>query len=131
MEFARDAMCANLVSWGVVINSFTELDRVYFDHIKMEYGHDRVFAVGPMLPVGNNIIQRGGSSSSEVLSWLDICAAKSVLFVSFGSQFVLTNKQMEELALGLETSGVKFVWAVKEPTGGHAAGEYGKIPAGF
>ena len=26
MEFARDAMCANLVSWGVVINSFTELD---------------------------------------------------------------------------------------------------------
>nr|GEW34590.1 UDP-glycosyltransferase 89B2-like [Tanacetum cinerariifolium] len=103
----------------------------YFDHIKTEYGHDRVFAVGPLLPSGNNTIERGGSSWKDVLSWLDTCAAKSVLFVSFGSQFVLTNKQMEELALGLETSGVKFVWAVKEPTGGHVTGEYGKIPAGF
>ncbi|GJX47208.1 UDP-glycosyltransferase 89B2-like protein [Tanacetum coccineum] len=96
-----------------------------------EYGHDRVFAIGHLLPSGNNTIERGGSSSRDVLSWLDTCAAKSVLFVSFRSQFVLTNKQIEELALGLETSGVKFLWAVKEPTRGHAAGDYGRILAGF
>ncbi|CAI9266868.1 unnamed protein product [Lactuca saligna] len=132
-EFVKDGLRANMASWGVIINSFRELDRVYFDHIKAESGHDRVFAVGPLLPSSKNTTERGGpsSSSSDLLSWLDTCAAHTVVFVSFGSQFVLNNKQMEEIAVGLERSGVKFVWAVKEPTGGHAAGAYGKIPAGF
>ncbi|KAI3684990.1 hypothetical protein L6452_34220 [Arctium lappa] len=130
-EFVKDGLCANMASWGVVVNSFTELDRVYFDHIIAEFGHDRVFAVGPLLPPANNVVERGGSGSSEVMSWLDTCAARTVVFVSFGSQFVLTNKQMERIALGLERSGVKFVWAVKGPTGGHDVEEYGKIPAGF
>lgn len=130
-EFVKDGLCANMASWGVVINSFTELDRVYFNHIMAESGHDRVFAVGPLLPPAKNINERGGSGSSDVLSWLDTCDAQTVVFVSFGSQFVLTNKQMEQIALGLERSRVKFVWAVKEPTGGHAVEEYGNIPAGF
>ncbi|KAF5933871.1 hypothetical protein HYC85_030042 [Camellia sinensis] len=37
-------MLANSDSWGVVFNSFTELERVYIDHIKMEMGHHRVWA---------------------------------------------------------------------------------------
>ncbi|PWA45997.1 UDP-glucuronosyl/UDP-glucosyltransferase [Artemisia annua] len=134
IEFVNDCLSATLVSWGVIINLFTELDGVYYDHIKAEVGHDRVFEVGPLLLPSKYTTERGGSnttSSDDVLSWLDTCAAKTVVFVSFGSQVVLSNKQMEEIALGLENSGVKFLWVVKEPTGGHATGEYGNLPVGF
>ncbi|KVH98489.1 UDP-glycosyltransferase 89B2 [Cynara cardunculus var. scolymus] len=130
-EFIKDGLFANMVSWGVVINSFTELERVYIDHLKQEIGHDRVFAVGPLLPPGDKTIERGGPSSNEVLPWLDTCPPQSVVYVCFGSQAVLTNEQMEMVALGLERSQIKFVWSVKEPTVGHVAGKYGRIPSGF
>ncbi|CAH1442906.1 unnamed protein product [Lactuca virosa] len=130
-EFIKDGLSANMASWGIVINSFSELERVYVDHLKEELRHNRVFAVGPLLPPSNSTISRDGSSSKEVLSWLDTCASQSVVYVCFGSQAVLTNEQMEVVALGLEKSLVNFVWSVKEPTAGHVTGKYGKIPAGF
>lgn len=130
-EFIKDGLLANFASWGIVINSFTELERVYIDYLKEELGHDRVFAVGPLLPPANKTIERGGPSSKSILSWLDTCEAQSVVYVCFGTQAVLTNNQMAVVAMGLEKSLVKFVWSVKEPTVGHVAGEYGKIPAGF
>lgn len=54
-----------------------------------------------------------------------------MVYVCFGSQEVLTNHQMEAVALGLEKSGVRFVWSVKGPTKGHVEGDYGAVPAGF
>nr|Q6VAA5.1 RecName: Full=UDP-glycosyltransferase 89B2 [Stevia rebaudiana]AAR06921.1 UDP-glycosyltransferase 89B2 [Stevia rebaudiana] len=130
-EFIKDGFLADIASWGIVINSFTELEQVYVDHLKHELGHDQVFAVGPLLPPGDKTSGRGGSSSNDVLSWLDTCADRTVVYVCFGSQMVLTNGQMEVVALGLEKSRVKFVWSVKEPTVGHEAANYGRVPPGF
>lgn len=48
--FYRSCMLANMECWGFVFNSFAELERVYIDHIKKEMGHERVWAVGPLLP---------------------------------------------------------------------------------
>ncbi|CAL5362437.1 unnamed protein product [Camellia sinensis] len=137
-EFIKDGFESNMASWGLVFNSFSELERVYLDHLMEVLGHDRVWAVGPLVPPPVNDqsspIERGGSSSvlpSDVLSWLDTCEDRTVVYVCFGSQAVLSNKQMEELALGLEKSGVKFIWCIKEPTKGHVEGQYGVIPCGF
>ncbi|GJZ24252.1 UDP-glycosyltransferase 89B2 [Tanacetum coccineum] len=131
-EFLKDGLCNNMASWGIIVNSFTELEQVYVDHLKEEVGHDRVFAVGPILPTGNKTTERGGSSASNnVLSWLDTCEANTVVYICFGSQAVLTNQQMEVVATGLEKSHVRFIWAVKEPTIGHVAGKYSKTPDGF
>ncbi|CAL5442020.1 unnamed protein product [Camellia sinensis] len=137
-EFIKDGFESNMASWGLVFNSFSELERVYLDHLMKVLGHDRVWAVGPLVPPPVNDqsspIERGGSSSvlpSDVLSWLDTCEDRTVVYVCFGSQAVLSNKQMEELALGLEKSGVKFIWCIKEPTKGHVEGQYGVIPCGF
>ncbi|KAK7826133.1 udp-glycosyltransferase 89b2 [Quercus suber] len=110
-EFIKDAFRANMASWGLVINSFNGLERVYLENLKKDMGHDRVWAVGPLLPSGPN--QRGGSSSvkvEEILSWLDTCEDRKVVYVCFGSQALLNNNQMEKLAFGLEKSGVQFVW---------------------
>lgn len=133
-EFLKDAFLGNIASWGIVINSFSELERVYLDYLKESLGHDRVWSVGPLLPPEIDRVSRGGSSSvlaSEITSWLDKFDDQTVVYVCFGSLAVLTNKQMEELALGLEKSGVNFLWSSKIPTEGHVEGEYGMVPLGF
>nr|XP_023915071.1 UDP-glycosyltransferase 89B2-like [Quercus suber]POF07364.1 udp-glycosyltransferase 89b2 [Quercus suber] len=131
-EFIKDAFRANMASWGLVINSFNGLERVYLENLKKDMGHDRVWAVGPLLPSGPN--QRGGSSSvkvEEILSWLDTCEDRKVVYVCFGSQARLNNNQMEKLAFGLEKSGVQFVWVVKEPTEVYVDGDNNTVPQGF
>lgn len=138
-EFIRDGMLANLMSWGVVYNSFTELESEYLEYMRKELGHPRVWAVGPLLPseeVGAK--ERGGSGSvrvEEIMSWLDTCTEGSVVYVCFGSQAVLTRPQMEALAEGLEASGARFVWCVKGATRGHLelgqSEAYGVVPSGF
>uniref|UniRef100_A0A5B7A3F2 Putative UDP-glycosyltransferase 89B1-like n=1 Tax=Davidia involucrata TaxID=16924 RepID=A0A5B7A3F2_DAVIN len=132
-EFLRNSMLANLRSWGVVFNSFTELERVYIDHVKKEAGHNRVWAVGPLLPpVDEDDLmgptKRGGSSAvppHEVMTWLDGKADDSVVYVCFGSRGVLTNKQMVSLAAAIECGGVHFIWCVKATDQGHADGNAG------
>nr|DAD35132.1 TPA_asm: hypothetical protein HUJ06_005772 [Nelumbo nucifera] len=81
-EFIRDNFLANIASWGIVFNSFFELESVYFTHMRKDLGHHRVWAVGPLLPPGDDpTTERGGSSSvaaGDVISWLDRCRDNSV-----------------------------------------------------
>lgn len=136
-EFIKEGFLADVGSWGLVVNSFSDLERVYLDHLVEEMGCERVWAVGPLLPPDDDSsgpTERGGSSSvsvDDVLSWLDRCHDRKVVYVCFGSQAVLTNQQMEELALGLDKSQVNFIWSVKGITKGHVEGIYGTIPPGF
>lgn len=129
-EFIRDGLLINNESWGAVFNSFRELEAIYLDTVKKEMGHERVWAVGPLLPSKDDFLgsyKRGGSSvvpPHEVLTWLDDKVAASVVYVCFGSLAVLTSDQLRCLATALECSGVHFVWCVKEA-------ECGQIPEGY
>ncbi|KAI3867371.1 hypothetical protein MKX03_036498 [Papaver bracteatum] len=134
----RENLLANVRSWGVVFNSFTELESAYLDFMEKRtdgLGYKRVWAVGPLFPnVDPTAKERGGRNSvstQKIVSWLDKCPKNSVVFVCFGSQAALPNKQMEALAAGLECSKVRFLWCVKEPTVGLAEGAYSALPAGF
>ncbi|XP_043715314.1 UDP-glycosyltransferase 89B2-like [Telopea speciosissima] len=136
-ELIRDDFLANIASWGIAFNSFSELERHHLRHLENDFGHNRVWAVGPLLPPDDDPTvpaERGGSmsvSARDVMSWLDNREDNSVVYVCFGSQAVLTNEQMEAMAIGLEWSGVHFVWCVKEATVGHVAGKYSVVPTGF
>lgn len=138
-EFIRECYLADIASHGIVFNTFIELENVYLDYLMKDLGHNRVWSVGPVLPPGEEddvSVQsnRGGSSSvlaSEILAWLDKCEDHSVVYVCFGSQAVLTNKQMEELAIALDKSGVHFILSAKRATKGHASNDYGVIPSWF
>lgn len=135
-EFVKDGFRANVASYGLVINTFSGLERVYLDYLSNELGNDRLWSIGPVLPLDDvGPVERGGPSevlSSVVSSWLDACQDHTVVYICFGSQAVLTNKQMKELTLGLEKSGVKFILCVKGKTKGHVDDEdYGDIPPGF
>ncbi|KAK4782529.1 hypothetical protein SAY86_016631 [Trapa natans] len=146
LEFHRDAMLANIDSWGAVFNSFAEIERPYLDYMeKRVLGRGRVWAVGPLLPPpvdgGSTkaVAERGGSSSvpvKDVVSWLDACSDLSVVYICFGSRMVLNGEQTAALAEALETSGVHFIWCVREDgsnsTGTVAEEESGAaVPEGF
>lgn len=130
-EFIRDSYLGNFASYGWVFNSFDGLEGIHLDYLGKQLEHGRVWGIGPV-NVGPK--EGGGSSAtlaSDICSWLDTCEDHSVVFVCFGSQAVLTNEQMQELTLGLEKSGVKFILSVKGATKGHDHGNYASIPEGF
>nr|XP_048319007.1 UDP-glycosyltransferase 74B1-like [Ziziphus jujuba var. spinosa] len=62
--------------------------------------------------------------SDECLKWLETKTQNSVVYVSFGSMVSLTQKQMEEIAFGLQESNFHFLWVVRES-------ERDKLPNGF
>ncbi|GMY15450.1 udp-glycosyltransferase 89b2 [Fagus crenata] len=137
-EFSRSCILDDIASWGLIFNSFAELERVYVDHLRTELGHDRVWAVGPLLPLEDDVAgfnNRGGSSSvpcDQVMSWLDARPDNSIVYVCFGSRTSLNTKQIEVLASALEISGVQFILCVRNGSDeGRVDDDRGEIPDGF
>ncbi|KAK1436145.1 hypothetical protein QVD17_01921 [Tagetes erecta] len=100
---------------GVLVNSFLELEPGPFKAMEEgEWCKPEIYSVGPLIRSGSGN-QTG--EGFECLKWLDKHPVGSVLFVSFGSGGTLSQKQLNELAFGLEQSGQKFLWVVKSPQG--------------
>nr|AYR16605.1 UDP-glucosyltransferase UGT89N1 [Polygala tenuifolia] len=128
-------------SRGLICNSFAELERESLEIFKKKYlRHDRLWAVGPHLPIKDDPLgttKRGGHSSippAKVKEWLDSCKDdNSVVYIGFGSQITLSKTQMEAIAKGVEESGVRFIWYVKDPLkeADMAEEEQNVLPSGF
>ncbi|KAJ7951276.1 Glycosyltransferase [Quillaja saponaria] len=98
---------------GVFVNSFAQLEPETIEFLlKKEPGKPLVYPVGPLVNTDsiNNEVD-----VSECLKWLDDQSHDSVLFVCFGSGGTLSSDQINELALGLETSEQRFLWVVRSP----------------
>nr|XP_043608728.1 UDP-glycosyltransferase 89A2-like [Erigeron canadensis] len=120
-ELVLDGHIVGRSSWGSIVNTFYGLETQYMEYLTKIMGHGRVFGVGPVsLLNGSDPMTRGKSESGsdyDVLRWLDSRPDGSVLYVCFGSQKFLSKAQMEALAIGLEESGVHYVWVVKQELG--------------
>ncbi|CAL5351909.1 unnamed protein product [Camellia sinensis] len=100
---------------GTIINSCRSIEGTYIDLWK-EVQVDKnkqIWAVGPL---NTGAVDNGRNSNSQhkCLEWLDKQDPKSVLYVSFGTTTSLTNQQIKELAIGLEQSGQKFIWVLRD-----------------
>lgn len=102
--------------FGVVVNSFRGLELEYCNEFEMTQAR-RVYFVGPVslshTTDMHGVIERGGEGDASCLKWLDNKDARSVIFVSFGSQCYFKSAQLHELAVGLEESGRNFLWVVR------------------
>ncbi|KAM0981780.1 hypothetical protein ACFX2A_015078 [Malus domestica] len=99
---------------GIMVNSFADLEPGAFKAFKeTELGLclPPVYPIGPVIKTSST----DGLDANECLRWLDKQPYGSVLFVSFGSGGTLSQEQLNELALGLELSGQRFIWVVKSP----------------
>lgn len=99
----------------VLFTSFYELEPRVFDSLKSELSCP-VYPIGPciphMMPQVTKLIPHNGTEA-DYLTWLESQAEQSVLYVSLGSFLHVSNTQMEEIAMGLLSSGTKFLWVAR------------------
>ncbi|KAK1401901.1 Glycosyltransferase [Heracleum sosnowskyi] len=112
---------AELKSYGVVINSMSELELEYSEYYANKLGC-KVFHVGPASLIHENVdskVDRSHNSvvsKDQVLSWLDSKNPNSVLYISFGSVCELSDEQLMEIACALESTNCDFIWVVRGKT---------------
>ncbi|KAJ3673603.1 hypothetical protein LUZ60_005595 [Juncus effusus] len=117
---------SQLESYGVVVNTFYELEPEYCN-IHRAVDAKQAYYAGPYsLSNGAdmaNSIQRGGDTTevaNQCITWLDAQKEASVIFICFGSYSRFPTIQLHELAIGLEKSGQPFIWVVRgTKTEGH------------
>ncbi|KAK9071139.1 hypothetical protein SSX86_009707 [Deinandra increscens subsp. villosa] len=123
------AVEAEARSYGVIFNSFYELEPEYVRHYR-EVMKRKAWHIGPVSLYSKTIeekVERGKKSSideHECLKWLESKPAGSVVYVSFGSVVKVTSGQLYEIALGLEASLSSFIWVIRD-------GQEASIPEGF
>ncbi|CAI9787233.1 unnamed protein product [Fraxinus pennsylvanica] len=112
-------------SW-ILCNTFYELESSACNLIP------NFLSIGPLLRSDTSKSCASGGSfwveDTTCLSWLDEKPDGSVIYVSFGSIAVLSQDQLNELALALELSGRPFLWVVRSNLVNGSQAEY---PNGF
>ncbi|XP_057751309.1 phloretin 4'-O-glucosyltransferase-like [Arachis stenosperma] len=84
-----------------------------------------VIPIGPLIPSAFLDVEKDGDGdssyggnifkhSNDYVEWLDSQAERSVVYVSFGSFWVLAKKQMEEMARALLDSRHPFLWVIRK-----------------
>ncbi|KAM5549377.1 UDP-glucose flavonoid 3-O-glucosyltransferase 7 [Rosa sericea] len=108
-------------SYGVIVNSFYELEPAYADHYRKVFGR-KAWHIGRVSlcnkaaedKAERGSIERSTAEKHVCLKWLDSKKPHSVVYVSFGSLIQFADCQLLEIAIGLEASGQDFVWVVKK-----------------
>ncbi|KAL0671365.1 hypothetical protein Bca4012_034069 [Brassica carinata] len=109
---------ADDTSYGVIINTFQELESDYVKDYK-EARAGKVWSIGPVSlcnKVGVDKAKRGKQAAidqDECLKWLDSKEKRSVLYVCLGSICNVPLAQLKELGLGLEESQRPFIWVIR------------------
>ncbi|PON42712.1 UDP-glucuronosyl/UDP-glucosyltransferase [Trema orientale] len=99
---------------GIMLNSFRELEpSAIAALLKKDEPKPPIYPVGPLVNMKPRV--KDAESSNVCLAWLDKQPRGSVLFVSFGSGGTHSPQQINEIALGLEMSGQRFLWVVRRP----------------
>ena len=123
-KFIAEAGEAELQSWGVIANTFLELEIDHISQLESFYSKGaKVWCVGPTFLYGpeSTTNHHKDDNSVSLMKWLDGRAAEaseSAIYAAFGSQAVPTDAEMEAMALGLEDSGCPFVLVIRSNIGG-------------
>ncbi|XP_058106724.1 zeatin O-glucosyltransferase-like [Magnolia sinica] len=110
MEFMARQLPMMASCTGHIYNTCRTLEGDYLNIL----AHENVWAIGPMNPI---VLGYGDSDSHArhtCLEWLDKQPEKSALYISFGTNTAISDEQITELATGLERSGQRFIWVVRE-----------------
>ncbi|XWS43519.1 hypothetical protein CRYUN_Cryun16bG0110800 [Craigia yunnanensis] len=109
---------ADQASYGVVINTFEELEPLYVkEYRKVRKG--KAWCIGPVSLSHKDELdkaQRGNKASineQQCLKWLDSQEPSSVIYACLGSISSRRPPQLIELGLGLEASNKPFIWVIR------------------
>ncbi|XP_030526542.1 UDP-glucosyltransferase 29-like [Rhodamnia argentea] len=107
----------------IFLKTSRELEGKYIDYLSDLLGK-KVVPVGPLV---QDLVRKDGN---PIIEWLKQKERSSTIFVSFGTEYFLTEREREETAYGLELSNVNFIWVVKFPKEEHIKLEEA-LPKGF
>uniref|UniRef100_A0A161XVG7 Glycosyltransferase N-terminal domain-containing protein n=1 Tax=Daucus carota subsp. sativus TaxID=79200 RepID=A0A161XVG7_DAUCS len=99
-------------SSGALFNTCRAIEAPFLDVLAEEKG--RQWAIGPFNPLKIFKPKDPSHGRHKCLEWLDKQVHESVMYVSFGTTTSLTDDQVESLAIGLEKSGQKFIWVLRD-----------------
>ncbi|XVE58972.1 hypothetical protein DITRI_Ditri05aG0006500 [Diplodiscus trichospermus] len=111
------------ISWvpkakHLLFTSVYELEGHAIDTLKAKFNIP-IHTIGPAIPyfeLHENSSESNFENVPNYLEWLDSHAPCSVLYVSLGSFLSVSNDQMDEIAAGLEDSGVPYLWVARGET---------------
>ncbi|KAL1308279.1 hypothetical protein HN51_050213 [Arachis hypogaea] len=118
-EYNDEMMAAEAVTYGVIMNSFQELEPAYAKEYS-KVRNNKVWCIGPVSLSNKDQVdkvQRGKSVSMDEwhhLKWLDLQKPESVIYACLGSVTSLIPLQLIELGLALEASRKPFIWVIRE-----------------
>ncbi|KAK4725460.1 hypothetical protein R3W88_028239 [Solanum pinnatisectum] len=118
---------------GELYNTSRVIEGSYLDLVAKETNGLNLWAIGPFNPLLSEQ-NKDSNKQHQTLYWLDKQETNSVIYVSFGSTTTLSNKEIEELAIGLEKSMQKFIWVLRDADKGDVfAGEErrAQLPEGY
>ncbi|TXG74456.1 hypothetical protein EZV62_003035 [Acer yangbiense] len=98
----------------VVCPSVYELESHVLDFLRSKFDF-RIYPFGPLIPyfeLNNN----KPTSTPDYIEWLSSQPRSSVLYVAMGSIASLSSDQTDEMAAGLRSSGVRYLWVGRENT---------------
>ncbi|KAG6628908.1 hypothetical protein CIPAW_14G045400 [Carya illinoinensis] len=113
---AKEVGESELRRYGVILNSFYELEPTYANHYTKVCGR-KAWYIGPVSLCNKDAEDKGhrGKESSidikhECMNWLNTKHINSVVYICFGSLSNFRDSQLMEIAMGLEASGQQFIW---------------------
>lgn len=108
--------CLDKSSNFILTKTCNDIEEKYLDYLS-ELTNKKVIPVGLLNDHSKKQSnEKDDSSCAEMMKWLDGKENASTVYVSFGSETFLSNKDMTELAFGLEMSGANFLWFIRFPS---------------
>ncbi|KAH6816582.1 hypothetical protein C2S51_021402 [Perilla frutescens var. frutescens] len=110
----------------VLVKSCREIELKYIDYLS-DLSKKKMVCTGPLIADANGY---DDNESSEIMQWLSGKDHSSTLYISFGSECILSKEQIAAIAKGLLISDVNFLWVVKFPVGERVT-KIEEFPEGF
>ncbi|KAF9592578.1 hypothetical protein IFM89_016029 [Coptis chinensis] len=121
---------------GHLYNTCRPIEGRFIDLLAQErlLGDMKQWETGPLNPVAIHADE--SRQRHSCLDWLDKQPKNSVLYISFGTMTSISDEQITELAVGLEGSEQRFIWALREADKGdifteEKEGRKIELPNGF
>ncbi|KAJ4982330.1 hypothetical protein NE237_033167 [Protea cynaroides] len=104
---------------GIIVNTFAELEPYAASFLSGNDGIPPVYPVGPLLDLQGQMHSVMDQTKFESIKrWLDNQPPSSVVWLCFGSFGSFGVPQVQEIARGLERSGHRFLWSLRQPSVG-------------
>lgn len=114
MEIILDCISRVPKAHCLLFTSFYEFEPQMLDTLKLEFPFP-IYPIGPAIPYFEleKEPQVANNDGRNYQQWLNSQPAGSVLYISLGSFLSVSASQMDEIASGLQNSGVRFLWVAR------------------